>query len=1671
VHALDENWELLWSKEVFEETSGITGCTLFDFNGDGKTEIVYRDEDYLYILNGDGTVGDEIKCRSRTNIEYPIVADVDADGSTEICVVCTPDSYEPTWPGRWLDLDDPAQVRIYESGGEPWVPARRVWNQHGYFNVNINDDLTVPRRQQKHHLVWSNGTCQPGPVRPLNGFLNQSPFLSSEGCPTYASPDLAIIENTFTINQPTCPDTDFTVSFNFENIGDVPLSGDVPITFYDGDPLVAGTNRLNTEYLSLTNFAVGQVDSAIDINISGSGSAFTLYAVLNDDGATTPAPITFPSTNFLECDYFNNIVAADVNPAPFTLSAEITNNFACVDSLFANGTARVFRDVGGSEVTTNYDFFWFDGTDTSGTPDFEGITYTGLAPGTYSVYATHNIAGCSSDTLRIQIADSSTTRDLVATINLDQAVTNCKNPNGKLTVTVNGGDNDPNSADPPGKYDYVWFEGSQVFTGDTIAVSHTVTTLSAGFYSVRIIEKATGCTVTQSAQVPDNTVSPDITLDATDIVCSALNSGSVSVSVTGGNSGHKFDWFEGTSIKPSADYTGAEVTGLAEGWYTVVVTDNSSKCTTTDSIRINQTTAPEIESVSGTNNISCDNSQPNGSVSATIVGDINDHTVEWFAGASTTGSPIGTGLNLNNLSGGVYTVKLTIDSTGCFVTDQVNIINDIVQPNVSLTAQPITQCSPFNGSVTASVDLDDLNDYTFLWYDGQQVKASPDYTENGNVLDDLAPGFYTVEAFHNARNCFDIQTIEVADSATVNIEQDKAILDTPSTCAERNGILQVEVSSPNNTSGFFIEWYKGNSSSGSPFLTEDGVFISRADSLLTGLYTVTATDLDNGCTSQEVLYLPFDEAHKIDTVLIENATTCIPNNGSIEVIGLDPAPGTTANQYLAILQIQNGAVYDSVTTLRGNTNPLIFENLEKGIYIVQIYSEVSECSIYEIDIEIELEVEDPVISGVTRQPNTNCISSTANGSITIEVDQGSIDLNDYVINWYSGTTVDPLNQLAFAGLTADSLMAGDYTVEVINDSSQCSVVETYSIIDNITTVSIASADLQLTPVTLCGDPGNGTATIINVNENGSPANMADYTFEWFEESDTANPIQSGTTNTWSDLREGIYYVIATNTATGCASSLTEFVIERDIDEPVLSLDFDNPQLCAVQPGAGGGRLEVTVSGLSGPYSIAWFEGTGTTNQIGTTNAGPSNEITDLTEGSYTVRVMDSTSSCTYEETYQLVTEVNQVQITTSATPVTNCDSDNGSVFATVTSDGGYSYEWRTLSGTFVAESRRVENLSAGDYIIIATDTITAACTARDTITIANEQVIPNIQVNQVDPLTVCDLSLANGVASASVDGEIVGYTFEWFEGNSATGDIVYTGPEFAEMQDIAYTVRATDNITQCSNEATITITSDVIATSAPTIEVLSHDTHCQLDNGSLRVDVNGSTGRYIFNWYVGEEVGATTFAVGERVTNLSAGIYTVTATDTRTGCISEPVSAEIIEDLEYPDFEFEVQGVSCNESNGYVALLITSAIEINTIEWTNSAGIRVGTGPSLTNVPADTYTASVESSMGCSAEKEVTVPTEINAFNGISRNGDSRNNSFKIDCISNFPNNLVKIYNRAGTLVYEAKGYDNNTVVFDGVSNKGLNLMGTNVPDGTYFYVIDKGNGSKPVTGYLEIVN
>jgi hypothetical protein len=55
-------------------------------------------------------------------------------------------------------------------------------------------------------------------------------------------------------------------------------------------------------------------------------------------------------------------------------------------------------------------------------------------------------------------------------------------------------------------------------------------------------------------------------------------------------------------------------------------------------------------------------------------------------------------------------------------------------------------------------------------------------------------------------------------------------------------------------------------------------------------------------------------------------------------------------------------------------------------------------------------------------------------------------------------------------------------------------------------------------------------------------------------------------------------------------------------------------------------------------------------------------------------------------------------------------------------------------------------------------------------------------------------------------------------------------------------------------------------------------------------------------------------------------------------------------------------------------------------------------------------------------------------------------------------------------LVYQAKGYNNQDVYFDGKANEGLRILGQTLPEGTYFYIVDKGNGSKAKTGYLELL-
>ena len=87
---------------------------------------------------------------------------------------------------------------------------------------------------------------------------------------------------------------------------------------------------------------------------------------------------------------------------------------------------------------------------------------------------------------------------------------------------------------------------------------------------------------------------------------------------------------------------------------------------------------------------------------------------------------------------------------------------------------------------------------------------------------------------------------------------------------------------------------------------------------------------------------------------------------------------------------------------------------------------------------------------------------------------------------------------------------------------------------------------------------------------------------------------------------------------------------------------------------------------------------------------------------------------------------------------------------------------------------------------------------------------------------------------------------------------------------------------------------------------------------------------------------------------------------------------------------------------------------------------------------------------------------------GISPNGDGKNDNWTITGADYFENNHLQIFNRFGTEVYHKEYYTNEFVGKANVSTLGGELL----PDGTYFFVFDKFNNGEDVeTGYLFIKN
>jgi hypothetical protein len=217
--------------------------------------------------------------------------------------------------------------------------------------------------------------------------------------------------------------------------------------------------------------------------------------------------------------------------------------------------------------------------------------------------------------------------------------------------------------------------------------------------------------------------------------------------------------------------------------------------------------------------------------------------------------------------------------------------------------------------------------------------------------------------------------------------------------------------------------------------------------------------------------------------------------------------------------------------------------------------------------------------------------------------------------------------------------------------------------------------------------------------------------------------------------------------------------------------------------------------------------------------------------------------------------------------------------------------------------------------------------------------------------------------------------------------------------------------------------------------------------------------------------------------SIKAGDYTVTATDDVTRCYSK-ASIIVPENRVTPEFTIVSTPSYCADSGqpiGTLTLTPTVNDDFKEIAWTSpdpdpithitDPNLVIALGPVVLDLYPRNYHVHVTTVEGCTNDGDTKVETEVRPYNLVSPTSQNANNVFTVDCISLFPQNNVKIFNRNGTLVYETTGYATDPdKFFRGVGEQGVYLADKELPEGTYFYIIDKKNGTKPKAGFLELV-
>ena len=421
-----------------------------------------------------------------------------------------------------------------------------------------------------------------------------------------------------------------------------------------------------------------------------------------------------------------------------------------------------------------------------------------------------------------------------------------------------------------------------------------------------------------------------------------------------------------------------------------------------------------------------------------------------------------------------------------------------------------------------------------------------------------------------------------------------------------------------------------------------------------------------------------------------------------------------------------------------------------------------------------------------------------------------------------------------------------------------------------------------------------------------------------------------------------------------------------------------------------------------------------------------------TSGSYYVTSVDGICPATSDT----------IVVTVNPIPAASFTIDGDSIICegtcvNITADQTANFSW-LLPDASVLTTQTIAACSTGVYTLSVTEN---GCIGTETvnITVTPLPVAPVITLNGSDVICEGESALLQSSYSTGNQWNIDGATIAGSVGNAHSTSV-------GGLFTVTYTNDLGCSATSLGQLITIKPTSPLVITASSDTLICG--------NNPQPVLLTASPGFITYEWSTNE--------VADNITIITEGVYSVTGTN-QYGC----ETTSNITFVTAPNFElnlnspvyFDDYNVTINGGTDGSINLTIDPIATYTYLWSNGQ-----TTEDLLNIPGGSYTVTVTNEFGCSEEGSIFVkePEAIKLPNTFSPNGDGYNDFYVIKGIQGYPESQLDIFNRWGNLVYSKKGYTND---WNGVSNNGNEL-----PDGTYFIVVDLNmEGKENVKGSIDI--